>query len=125
MADDANLSATPDYGPYMDDGMTEWCDRLNAIPGVVTLQSCTGHKTGDRGGTGQVHGYEMPGSLWFRVERFSNAEWLAAQPTIDQVAHLFGRDRLPLWEVLFLGRNRSEQHLQESMRVIEEALRRV
>ena len=109
-----------DYGPYMDDGMVEWCDRLNAIPHVVTLQSCAGHPEGERSKTGGIGPYGA--SLWFRADFDFDAEMLADDPSIDQVAHLFGRDREPLWEVLFDGRNKSEEHFQRGVRAIFHAL---
>lgn len=31
-----------------------WCDRLNALPGVCTLQSCAGHENGERGRSGHL-----------------------------------------------------------------------
>lgn len=113
------MSESP-YNEFMDDGMVEWCDRINAISGVTTLQSCAGHETSRTGESG----YVRPGSLWFRAAYFTSeqARWLSEQKTIDQVAHLFGRGREPLWEVLFDGRNKSETHLKYSMNSIIVAL---
>lgn len=42
-------------GPGVPDPeMIPWCEKLNALPGVCTLQSCAGHRDGERGTSGHL-----------------------------------------------------------------------
>ncbi len=41
-----------------DPEITPWCGKINALPGVCTLQSCAGHEAGERG---------QLGHLWLRL----------------------------------------------------------
>ena len=45
---------------YPDTDMIPWCDRLNALRGVCTVQSCAGHRYAD--------GTRTSGGIWLRLD---------------------------------------------------------
>ena len=48
-------------GPGMPDPeIMPWCEKINALDGICTLQSCAGHRGGERG---------LGGHLWLRLDR--------------------------------------------------------
>ena len=63
--DEVKLQPVPegDFGcvGYPDPDIIPWCDRLNAIPGVCTLQSCAGHVN--------PGGLRDAGHLWLWLDR--------------------------------------------------------
>ena len=75
----ADGHADPDIYPL--------CDRLNALAGVCTIQSCAGHILDD--------GFLRTGHIWVWLdaatsERFDRQAWvLAAAPSIERVSRLY------------------------------------
>lgn len=92
----------------LDPWIVPWLERLNAIPGVETLQSCAGHEFGEvRAASGETS--EVDGALWFRAHpilRESRLEILSAVEGVDAVSKLFGREDFPIVEILFRRRER-------------------
>lgn len=60
---------------YPDDDIIPWCERLNAIPGVCTLQSCAGHAIADGG-------VSEPAHLWLWLDRETSAAFDSAVFTL-------------------------------------------
>ena len=62
---EAKIQPVPegDYGGvgYPDPDIVPWCDRINALPGVCTLQSCAGHV--------RQGGERDAGHLWLWLSR--------------------------------------------------------
>jgi len=87
----------------LDPWMVPHLETLNAIGGVETLQSCSGHEFGEwRAASGETG--EVDGVLWFRATRLfrdSRLELLSAVRGVDAVAKLYGREDFPVVEVLF------------------------
>ena len=86
-----------------DADMIPWCMRLNRLAGVVTLQSCSGHRRGD---------YLEPGHLWLWFSRTvdgrfaKQAHALAASPTIEDVSRLYKPDGREIVALTFRGNER-------------------
>ncbi len=87
-----------------DTDMASWCFRLNAIPGVCTIQSCAGHRSGDL-----FHS----GHLWIRLNDLvsqvfdAHALELASNcPPIEQVARLYMSDGQEVAAITFQGNER-------------------
>ena len=79
------------------------CDRLNALPGVCTLQSCAGHRNGNVLDSGHLW-------LWLdrrTAERFDRNAWaLAAFPTIERVARFYSPSGQEITVIEFQGNER-------------------
>jgi hypothetical protein len=99
---------------FPDPPIVAWCNEINALPGICTVQSCAGHR--------RLDGTLISGHLWVRLSRDVSARFdeaalsLAAQPGIEQVSKLFGRWGAELAMITFLGSERD--HLERSMRVV-------
>ena len=101
-----------------DPTMNPWCDAINALPGVCTVQACSGHRR-DIGGT-------SGGCLWLRLdEPASNrldslAFELAQQPGIECVYRLYASWGEGIVDISFQG----EEHgcLDATMKTIVEFL---
>lgn len=108
------------YG-YPDPDMYLWCDRINALRGVCTLQSCAGHRDGKYFHHAQLW-------LWFdapTLERFwtTEAMSLSAHPLIERVhlmAQPYGHEVVDL---VFHGNEKDS--LNASMELICSALERI
>jgi len=72
---------------FPDPLMIEWCRRINALKGVCTVQSCSGHRASD--------GAFYSGHLWLRMsrgvsDRFERQAFnLAGQRGIERVSKLY------------------------------------
>lgn len=71
-----------------DPEMILWCDRINAIEGVCTLQSCAGHQNQKSGVRSAGHLW-----LWFSAEKTRNfqkrAFELAQNSTIERISTIY------------------------------------
>ena len=88
-------------GPGVPDpGMVPWCEKINAISGVCTVQSCAGHENGERG---------PGGHLWLRLDEqrarafYGCAFGLAKQKGIERVCLIYQRYGHEIVEVQFQG----------------------
>ena len=94
---------------YPDAPIFALCDRLNAIEGICTVQSCAGHRVQAADGSGE-HLY--CGQLWRRMDEersawmLGNAMRLALDPLIEGVALRFQDYGHEVWDVKFRGRER-------------------
>lgn len=99
------------YG-FPDPDMIPWCEKINSIHGVCTLQSCAGHK-GD---------YEIPGHLWIWLREdlaelfHRRAPVLAQYQLIERLSTVYTSGGREVAVITFAGNNRDL--LSESMRVI-------
>lgn len=97
-----------DNPELLDPWIVPWLERLNAIPGVETLQSCAGHEYGEtRAASGETS--ETDGVLWFRATSLFQDQHLvllSAVRGVDAVAKLYGREEFPVVEILFRRRER-------------------
>ncbi len=107
----------PDVGTP-DASIIKWCDRINEIDGVATLQSCTGHLL--------KNDYQSGGHLWLWLDEQKsnlfrrNAFALALTPDklIEQVSIIFSSWGQEVAEIVFRGMNCSPDVFNESMRAI-------
>lgn len=91
---------------YPDPNILSWCDRLNALPGICTLQSCSGHlpRNGDPG--------PHPGHLWLHLSEpmaraFSRRAFkLARQDGIEEVSCQFKEWGQEIVSLVFAGDDR-------------------
>lgn len=91
---------------YVDRGVLALTDALNAIEGVCTLQSCEGHEYSNGDGT-RTSG---AGGIWIWLDEplarafYRRASDLAEEPSIEQVALLWGRGRSrEIIDLIFAG----------------------
>lgn len=91
------------YG-YPDVPMFRWTDKLNALDGVCTVQSCSGHWTHD-GGPAQHHDGQvwlrLSGSLTRAFER--HAMQLAAEPCIRNLRTIYLPDGHQVVDIVFVS----------------------
>lgn len=100
---------------FPDPAILPWCDRLNALRGICTLQSCAGHRHND--------GSLSSGHLWlwlspdvaraFRTRAFQLAK---RSPPIERVYTLYADWGQEIADVRFAGNERGL--LAESMELI-------
>ncbi len=101
---------------YPDPDMIPWCDQLNTIPGVCTLQSCAGH------GSAQEGYVASPGHLWILLDREltkrfrARAFELAVRQEIERVSTLYSSWGQEIALIVFAGNERDS--LDKSMRTI-------
>jgi len=99
---------------FPDQRMLEWCQKINALPGVCTIQSCSGHH--------EPGGAYTSGHLWLRLSRrsarrFNNRAFaLAGEPGIERVSRFYASWGEEVAEIVFLGDERG--HLAASMLAI-------
>ncbi len=71
-----------------DRGMIPWCDRINAIDGICTLQSCSGHDDRENGIRSAGHLW-----LWLSAQKSSafkkRAFELAQNATIERISTIY------------------------------------
>ena len=97
---------------YADPEMFPWCDALNAIEGVCTLQSCAGHKHPD--------GHQWHGQLWLWLDGALARQFdvrvfeLAGHPLMERVRRLYLRDGNEVVDLEYAGTDQ----LDASMAVI-------
>lgn len=115
LAEWESLAAAADSGPGCADSLiVPWCDRLNAIHGVCTLQSCAGHIE---------NGYLHSGHIWLWLDQAKSAEWdrrayeLATARTIERVTRIYSSWGQEVHCVEFQGEEWGR--LTESMKMIE------
>ena len=101
-----------------DRAIVPWCERLNRLPGVCTLQSCAGHRGGETLTAGHLW-------LWLSLEMATEFQGgalaLAAQPTIERVYTLYGAWGQEVSVIEFAGEERG--CLDASMTTILEHFR--
>ena len=105
------------YG-HPDPAMNPWCDAINALPGVCTVQACSGHRR-DLGGTSGR-------CLWLRLDESASSRFdalafeLARQPGIERVYRLYSPWGEEIVDISFQG----EEHgcLDETMKTIAKFL---
>ena len=102
--DSVEIPPNPGGRGYPDPIIFPWTDRINAIPHVCTLQSCSGHRTGN--GDGSTHVYA--GQLWlWLTEPAARAAYvrlpeLAALPEVE-TARILMIDGQEILDVIFPG----------------------
>lgn len=84
-----------------------WCDALNEIPGVCTLQSCAGHVVEAADGSGP---YRYPGEFWVWLDQPMSAAFdrhalqlAAKRPHIEKVTKLYGDWGQEVVSIIFAG----------------------
>lgn len=98
---------------HSDPDIIPWCERLNALPGVCTLQSCAGHRRGR---------WRDPAHLWIWLDRPMSelfdrqALGLARNPLIERVERLYTSWGSEVAAITFAGNDRDL--LGESMNVV-------
>ena len=115
---DVTLARLPALGQggrgFPDPDIIPWCRRINAIDGVVTLQSCQGHPEGD--------GESGPGKLWLKLseelsERFRDRAFeLASTDFVDGVELIFQPWGEEVTSITFAGNERDL--LDQSLAVV-------
>lgn len=98
---------------YPDPEIFDACDRLNAIDGVCTLQSCAGHWSPEyHDDFDRLTRIPWPGSLWLWLdERMAHAFDhhafdLALHPNVEQVSRIYHRhdgEGREILDITFLG----------------------
>lgn len=103
----------------LDPGLRSWLDRINALPGLVTVQSCGGHRKGE---------LMTSGHLWVRMTKEATSRFeemaleLAAYDCIEDVGRHYKSWGQEVVEIIFQGAERGRLH--ESQQVIADALAR-
>jgi hypothetical protein len=103
-----------------DPAMVPWCDRLNRIPGVCTLQSCSGHLAGD---------YRSSGHVWLWLSENMSAAFdarafaLSAEGGIERVFRVYAGSGIEVTVIEFQGQEAGR--LDASMRVVVNFLSRL
>lgn len=71
-----------------DPGIVPWCEQINAIHGVCTLQSCAGHEAGEDGSRSAGHFW-----LWLSSDKASSfkqrAFELARNAVIEKISTIY------------------------------------
>lgn len=110
---------------YPDPEIFALADRLNAILGVCTVQSCSGHPRiqGSRWRLWEKRRrWSAPGNLWLRLDenmfgRFvrAAAHDLSTHSSIVEVCVRWGRERDgPIVDITFVGLDKSREALKKS-----------
>lgn len=110
---------------YPDPEIFEWCDRINALPGICTLQSCCGHIHPDGG--------MSSGNLWLwfsepvSVAFDRHAMELARQPCCrdERVRRIYHDNGQEIADLTFKGMERGEPQFRASMETIVLFLRQL
>jgi hypothetical protein len=104
---------------YPDPEVFDICDRLNRIAGIVTLQSCSGHRQSVVDDVSLWSGQLWIGmTAWIRDRYVALAPGLAALPMIERVGLLFHHEVTDVADITFAGLNVSAEALTESAGVI-------
>lgn len=88
---------------WPDPSIIDWVERINAVPGVCTLQSCAGHRRGE---------YQEAGHLWLAFNSTTadafhrRAFELATNPAIERVATCYHVDGREIVIIEFQGEER-------------------
>ena len=105
---------------FPDPLMVPWCERLNEIGGLCTMQSCTGHRTPD----GSIVGNGVV-CLWLSEPMLRSfmrrGVKLAQHPCVEYLSLIFhtgGADYVA--EIMFKGEEQQPSQLDESMTAIVE-----
>lgn len=117
------LESHCEWHELADAEMIGWCAKLNAIQGIKTYQSCSGHKVGDVGKAEGLYRYEAPGNLWFTCDWMTPeiAFDLARISTVERVRLIFFPEGKAMWDLTFAGKNKD--CLDKSMKLILQTLR--
>lgn len=102
---------------YQDPAITPWCDRLNALAGVCTIQSCAGHNfpNGSRTSAHLWLRLIEPLAVLFRREAFGLA---SDTRHVERLATIYEPTDGEVVEIIFAGSERNR--LDESMvRILE------
>lgn len=106
--DDFTRPGTPDPDIY------ELVSRINDLQGVVTVQSCAGHRADEPKADGMN---PRPAILWLRLSAsmyrafVARASELANDPLVEDVTIRYGREPLgPVAEIIFVGQERGRLH---------------
>jgi hypothetical protein len=123
-------------GPgFLDEEMLPHLDRLNALEGICTVQSCTGHIKDNT-----LKREEGPGCLWLRLSRDMRDSFEENLSVLEEqfkkqfegilyanfwAEMLYGRqyvevpgEERPVLALSFPGKNLSEQAFETSMKII-------
>ena len=110
-------SSSPGIAPGdPDEAIVPWCKLINHIPGICTLQSCTGHR--------RANGYVETGHLWLKLSEtmalrfYKKAMNLSAQHCIERVSTIYSAWGSEIVEIVFHGSERSTLDLDHSLTTI-------
>ena len=122
-------------GGLADKAMVPYCDALNDLPGVCTLQSCAGHRPGEISAGAPVGTRDQQTArtahLWLWLDErtadtFYYSAWrLSEHPCMEHVAIRFQPYGQQLVELIFHGNDCGPGHLNSSMQVILKFLREI
>lgn len=104
---------------YPDPAVIPICEEINRVPGIVTIQSCAGHR--------KAHGYLTAGHLWLRLDRENSGRFdarafdLARHPLIESVKRVYAAWGQEIATIAFAGNERDS--LPESSTVLLNFLR--
>lgn len=104
---------------YPDPEVYDLCDRLNSIPSICTLQSCSGHIHRD-----DLNNHMWTGALWIKPtnlirNRFVGfAPMLLNSPDIERTSLFFHRELGDVIEIIFHGLNYNKATLRRSSNTI-------
>lgn len=121
---------------YPDPEIFEWCDKINTIEGVCTLQSCAGHRCSQAlhcahcgaytaGGVGAWPEHAWSGQLWLWLDEVQSRMFhehaleLAAHPLIEKVSVFYHVEGKEIVDIVFKGTDQ----LDASMTIISQFLR--
>lgn len=108
-----------------DPEMILWCAQLNAIPGIETRQSCSGHRVGDVSKCEGLYHYEANACLWFVCGWLTKeaAFNLARIPTMERVRLIFFPYGEAVWDLSFAGKNKDclERSMADILFVLRQA----
>lgn len=94
---------------YPDADIVPWCQKINLLNGVCTLQSCAGHKYDE-------NEYYYPGELWLRFDQHMNIAFenkvlkFVKNSLIEKVSKLYRQDGTEIIEIIFQGNERGKFH---------------
>lgn len=94
-------------GPGKPDAdIVPWCDRINELPGICTVQSCAGHRKGR---------YQTNGHLWLWMDEVAHVRFIANafllldnRDYIDSVDTRFLHEGKEIVFVTFFGNERGK-----------------
>lgn len=111
-----------------DAAILPYCDALNALPGVCTLQSCAGHRPGEVSAAAPEGTRDQwsvrSAHLWLWLdERTANtfyysAWWLSKNTLMESVSVRFQPYGRQIVELYFAGNDRGSGYLDSSMQII-------
>jgi tRNA(Phe) wybutosine-synthesizing methylase Tyw3 len=101
----------------VDPDVVPWCDLINRIPGICTIQSCAGHRSGK---------FMHSGHLWLRLSKKKSASFdrkafeLSSWNEIESVSRVYSSQGQEITVIAFAGNERGL--FDQSMRLVHRFL---